>query len=133
MNQISMTNTTSATKKLLIVDDSKVSRMVIKARILDVHPEWQIIEAASGNEAIELVDVDTPEYCTMDINMPGILGTDAAEQILAKHPQMRIVIFSANIQETFQNRASTIGATFVAKPVTERSIAEAIAHFTKLP
>ncbi len=128
-SQTSMTNSDNTNKKLLIVDDSKVSRMVIRARILEVHPEWQIIEAASGNEAIELVDQDTPDFCTMDINMPGTLGTDAAEQILAKHPKMRIVIFSANIQESFQNRASSIGAIFVAKPVTEKSIAEAIAHF----
>jgi two-component system chemotaxis response regulator CheY len=124
-----MTNSDNTHKKLLIVDDSKVSRMIIRARILDVHPGWQIIEATSGNEAIDLVDKDTPDFCTMDINMPGTLGTDAAEQILAKHPTMRIVIFSANIQESFQDRATTIGAIFVAKPVTEKSIAEAIAHF----
>ncbi|MDO9191489.1 MAG: response regulator [Undibacterium sp.] len=124
-----MTNTDKTNKKLLIVDDSKVSRMVIRARILDVQPDWQITEAASGDEAVELIDKDTPDFCTMDINMPGMLGTDAAEQILAKHPSVRIVIFSANIQETFQNRASSIGAIFVAKPVTERSIAEAIHHF----
>ena len=124
-----MTNSDNINKKLLIVDDSKVSRMIIRARILDIHPEWQIIEAASGNEAIDLVDQDTPDFCTMDINMPGTLGTDAAEQILAKHPTMRIVIFSANIQESFQDRATTIGAIFVAKPVTEKSIAEAIAYF----
>ncbi len=124
-----MTNSNQTIKKLLIVDDSKVSRMVIRARILDVQPDWHIIEAANGAEAIELVDKDTPDFCTMDINMPGILGTDAAEQILAKHPSIRIVIFSANIQESFQNRASSIGAIFVAKPVTERSIAEAMTHF----
>ena len=124
-----MTSSDNTNKKLLIVDDSKVSRLIIRARILDIYPEWQIIEATSGNEAIDLVDKNTPDFCTMDINMPGMLGTDAAEQILAKHPTMRMVIFSANIQESFQDRASTIGAIFVAKPVTEKSIAEAISYF----
>lgn len=124
-----MTNTDNTNKKLLIVDDSKVSRLIIRARILDIYPDWQIFEAVSGNEALELVDKNTPDFCTMDINMPGIIGTDAAEKILAKHPTMRIVIFSANIQESFQNRASTIGAIFVAKPVTEKSIAEALSYF----
>jgi two-component system chemotaxis response regulator CheY len=122
-------NTDTTTKKLLIVDDSKVSRMVIKAHILAKQPDWLITEAVSGDAAVLLVDQDTPDYCTMDINMPGILGTDAAEQILAKHPGIRIAIFSANIQETFQTRANSIGATFVAKPVTEKSIAHALAHF----
>lgn len=117
-------------KKLLIVDDSKVSRMIIRAHVLAKHPEWIISEAASGNEAVLLVDKDVPDCCTMDINMPGIPGTDAAEQILAKHPSIRMVLFSANIQETYHMRASALGIIFVAKPVTGKSIAQALDHFS---
>jgi CheY-like chemotaxis protein len=61
--------------------------------------------------------------------MPGMLGTDAAELILTKHPLIRIVIFSANIQDTFQDRANALGTILVAKPVTEKSITLAITHF----
>ena len=120
---------TSITKKLLIVDDSKVSRMVIKAHILAKHADWIIVEAATGEEAILTADKELPDFCTMDVNMPGMLGTDAAEKILGQHPSMRIVIFSANIQETLQTRAQALGAVFVAKPVTEKSIANALTHF----
>lgn len=116
-------------KTLLIVDDSRVSRMMIRAFVLAKHPQWIVIEAASGNEALEIVDRDTPNCCTMDINMPGIIGTDAAEQILGKYPGIRIVIFSANIQESHQTRAATLGARFVAKPVTEKSVAQALEFF----
>lgn len=123
-------NTNNTIKKLLIVDDSKVSRIIIRAHILAKFPEWQIFEATSGAEAIAIADQNTPDYCTMDINMPGMLGTDAAEQILARHPTMRVVIFSANIQETSQTRASAVGAVFVAKPVTEKSVNQALEHFT---
>jgi|SRR5450830_579189 len=117
-------------KKVLIVDDSKVSRMVIKAHVLARHADWQILEAASGDEAIEVVKREVPDFCTMDINMPGMLGTDAAEIILASHPQVRIAIFSANIQESVQSRSKQLGAVFVAKPVTDKSIGQALAHFT---
>ncbi|HTD03074.1 response regulator [Undibacterium sp.] len=116
-------------KKLLIVDDSKVSRMVIRAHVKAVHPEWEILEASNGADAIKVSAQDLPDYCTMDINMPGMLGTDAAEQILLQHPQMRVVIFSANIQESFQTRSNALGAVFVAKPVTEKSISHALEHF----
>ncbi|MCI1014879.1 MULTISPECIES: response regulator transcription factor [unclassified Herbaspirillum] len=116
-------------KTLLIVDDSKVSRMVIKAHVLAVHPDWQVVEAASGEEAIRVVQQNVPHYCTMDINMPGMLGTDAAEQILQQQPSVRVAIFSANIQEAAQTRAQQLGAVFVAKPVTEKSIAQALLHF----
>lgn len=117
-------------KKLLIVDDSKVSRMIIRAHVLAKHPEWIISEAVSGNDAMLLVDKDLPDYCTMDINMPGIPGIDAAEQILAKYRSIRMVMFSANIQETYQMRANSLGIIFVAKPVTGKSIAQALDHFS---
>ena len=119
----------SSIKKLLIVDDSKVSRMLIRAHILARHPEWLISEAACGEDAIALVNIDLPDYCTMDINMPGMLGTDAAEQLLSNYPSIKIVIFSANIQETHQNRARSLGTILVAKPVTEKSIALASNYF----
>lgn len=116
-------------KTVLIVDDSKVSRMVIKAHVLAAHPEWQVMEAGTGEEALQQVAQTVPDYCTMDINMPGMLGTEAAAQILQAHPSVRIAIFSANIQETVQTRAQQLGAVFVAKPVTEKSIAQALQHF----
>lgn len=116
-------------KTLLIVDDSRVSRMMIRTFVLAKHPNWVIIEASSGNEALEIVDRDTPNFCTMDINMPGILGTAAAEQILIKYPTIGIAIFSANIQETHKTRAAELGARFVAKPVTEKSVALALEYF----
>ncbi|MGZ8157825.1 MAG: response regulator transcription factor [Methylobacter sp.] len=114
----------------MIVDDSKVSRMLIRTHILAKRPQWVISEAACGEDAIALIENDLPDYCTMDINMPGISGTDAAEQILNKHPSIKIVIFSANIQETHQNRARSLGTVLVAKPVTEKSIALALDYFT---
>lgn len=103
--------------------------MLIRTHVLARHPEWVITEAVCGEDAVALVDNDTPDYCTMDINMPGIPGTDAAEQILSKYPSIKIVIFSANIQETHQNRARALGTILIAKPVTEKSIALTLNHF----
>lgn len=116
-------------KTLLIVDDSRVSRMMIRTLVLAKYPQWIIIEADSGNEALGIVERDTPNYCTMDINMPGINGADAAEQILGKFPSIRIAIFSANTQESQKTRAAALGARFVAKPVTEKTVAQALEFF----
>ncbi|WP_374247727.1 response regulator [Thermomonas sp.] len=124
-----MTIQSDSRKTLLVVDDSKVSRMVIKAHILEACPQWQVIEAGTGEEAIAQVGRGVPDYCTMDVNMPGMLGTDAAAAILQAHPQVRIAIFTANIQEAVQGRAQQLGAVFVPKPVTEKSIAQALQYF----
>ena len=124
-----MSTETNGSTSLLIVDDSRVSRMMIRAFVLDKHPDWIITEATSGNAAIELIKEQRFDFCTMDINMPGMLGTDAAEQILVDNPHMRSAIFSANIQESLRTRAADLGAHFVAKPVTEKSVGIAIAFF----
>lgn len=116
-------------KKVLVVDDSKISRMFIRQHISAKHPDWILSEASTGEEAIAAINVEQPDYCTMDINMPGMLGTDAAKEILAQHPNIRLVIFSANVQETYQEQARALGTILVSKPVTETSIGQALDYF----
>ena len=116
-------------KKVLVVDDSKISRMFIRQHISAKHPDWILSEATTGEEAIDMIDKEQPDYCTMDINMPGMLGTEAAKIILAKYPNLRLVIFSANVQETYQEEARAMGTILVSKPVTEASIRQALDYF----
>jgi len=116
-------------KSVLIVDDSRVSRMLIKSLILAQFPHWTLTEAVSGNEALALAAAQSFDFCTMDINMPGLPGTDAAKQLLKMQPTVRIALFSANIQESQRARAEQLGARFVAKPVTQKSVALALAYF----
>lgn len=121
--------TTSPAVSLLIVDDSRVSRMMIRTLVQGKRPDWTLVEAASGDEALVLANAQTFTYCTMDINMPGILGTDAAELLKRDHPGLRLALFSANIQESQKSRAAELGVKFVAKPVSEKSVTEAITYF----
>lgn len=116
-------------KSVLVVDDSRVSRMLIKSLILARFPNWSITEATSGDEALTLARAQDFDYCTMDINMPGLLGTEAAEQLLKLRPALRLALFSANIQEAQQARAAQLGVQFVAKPVTEKSVTQTLAYF----
>ena len=121
--------TTSPAAVLLIVDDSRVSRMMIRTLVLAKRPDWTLVEAASGDEALTMAAAQTFTYCTMDINMPGMLGTDAAEHLKRDHPGLRLALFSANIQESQKTRAAELGVKFVAKPVSEKSVTEAITYF----
>ncbi|MEO6856054.1 MAG: response regulator [Rhodoferax sp.] len=123
-----MTTPTPATS-LLIVDDSRVSRMMIRTLVQAKRPSWTLVEATSGDEALALAVAQTFTYCTMDINMPGMLGTDAAERLKRDHPGLRLALFSANIQESQKTRAAELGVKFVAKPVSDKSVTEAITFF----
>jgi two-component system chemotaxis response regulator CheY len=109
-------------KKLLIVDDSKVSRMRIRAFFASSCPSWRIEEAGSGDEAIATAAQSQPDFVTMDVNMPGISGFETAERLMAAHPGIRIVMLTANIQESSRRQATSLHLNFVAKPATEASL-----------
>ena len=121
--------TASPIKSVLVVDDSRVARMLIRNMILSNHPHWIITEVASGKEAIEYANVETPNYITMDFNMPDMNGIEASEQILRHAPQTTIVLFTANVQAHTRAQAEKLGIGFVGKPITEASIKQAIAFF----
>lgn len=116
--------------RLLIVDDSRVSRMMIRARVQALQPTWEVDEAASGDEALQRVAACAPDYVTMDVNMPGLNGFDAAEQLHRQAPGARIVMLTANIQESSRARADAIGLKFVQKPITDASMLQVIGHLT---
>jgi CheY-like chemotaxis protein len=111
----------------LVVDDSRVSRMIISAMIQDLRPgAWSVEEAADGAEAIAKADACKPDLVTLDINMPVMNGFDAAVEIRARHPFATLVIFSANVQASSKARAEELGIRFIAKPITEAVVRQAL-------
>jgi two-component system, chemotaxis family, chemotaxis protein CheY len=114
---------------LLIVDDSTVSRMMIKSKVAQIQPGWVIQEAQNGHEAVAMVKLCAPDFITMDVNMPGINGFEAVKQIRAFNDTARIAMLTANVQESSRERAAQLQVTFVQKPVTEAAVRQAIDYF----
>lgn len=123
----------TVTPKILIVDDSSVSRMMIRGRIAGLQPDWIVTEAANGDEAIAMVASEQPDYLTMDVNMPGMSGFEAVERIRAVNQKVKIVILTANIQASSRERAEQLGVFFVQKPATLAAVQLAIDHFLASP
>lgn len=101
---------------------------MIRARVHALRPDWLVDEAASGDEALLRVAEQPPDFVTMDVNMPGLNGFEAAERLHQMAPQTRIVMLTANIQESSRARADAIGLKFVQKPITDASMAQVIDH-----
>jgi CheY-like chemotaxis protein len=118
----------SLPRKLMIVDDSKVSRMRIRAFFAAHCPKWAIEEAATGDEALVMAAQAPPDFVTMDVNMPGMNGYETAQLMLARNPETRIVMLTANIQESSRQVAVSLRLNFVAKPATEVSLQQALDH-----
>ncbi|MCX7627426.1 MAG: response regulator [Methylophilaceae bacterium] len=81
---------------LLIVDDSRTSRTLMRALVSQQKPEWRIAEASSGEEALDMIAREPPDFVTMDVNMSGMSGLQAAGNIRLKYPNIRIVLCTAN-------------------------------------
>ena len=115
-------------RSLLIVDDSKVSRMRIRAFFASHCAQWDIREASSGDEAIGMAADAPPHFVTMDVNMPGMSGFETAQLMLLRNPEIRVVMLTANIQEGNKQMAASMQIKFVAKPATEVSLQQALDH-----
>lgn len=114
-------------RTVLIVDDSRVSRMMARQYILSKKPDWAVEEACTGEEAIAKAAICGPFIVLMDVNMPGMGGLAAAEQLRQLYPNMHISLCTANVQNATRNRAATLGVGFIEKPITEGRIHQLIA------
>ena len=114
---------------VLVVDDSKVSRLLSRQYILQRHPDWTIAEAASGEEAIDKVSTVTPDLILLDLNMPGMGGLAAVGKLQEKCPSARITLLTANVQDATREKAVALGIGFAAKPITEASIDRILTTF----
>lgn len=123
----------SLPRTLLIVDDSKVSRMRIRAFFASQCPQWTIQEAGSGDEAIVMAASAPPDFVTMDVNMPGMSGFETAQLMLVRNPDIRIVMLTANIQEGSRKAAASLQIHFVAKPATQASLQQALDYLLASP
>lgn len=104
---------------VLIVDDSKLARIVVGKAVAALQPEWSRIEAASAEEALAVIDAQPVDVVVLDFNMPGKNGLELAEELRARYPAMPIALATANIQDEVVGRARAANVAFVAKPVTE--------------
>jgi CheY-like chemotaxis protein len=107
---------------VLIVDDSKLARIVAWKTISALQPEWHRAEAANAAEAIERLATGAVDLALLDYNMPGKNGLELAAELRAMRPSMPIAIITANVQDEIIARVRALNASFVSKPVTEDAL-----------
>ena len=107
---------------VLIVDDSKLARMVMVSAFRRIRPDWGLIEATSADEALKAISAAAVDIALVDFNMPGTDGLELVARIRHAHPTMPVAIVSANVQDEIIARARELNAAFVPKPLTDEAL-----------
>ncbi|MEB2308141.1 MAG: response regulator [Candidatus Brocadiaceae bacterium] len=103
-------------KKILVVDDAKVIRMIIR-QILTRNGFEIAGEAGNGREAFEKYKELRPDAVTMDIVMPEVDGIQGLKEIIAFDNQAKVVMISAIDQRDSLMESLRYGAAdYVVKP-----------------
>jgi two-component system, NarL family, response regulator NreC len=113
--------------RILLADDHNVMRRGLRL-LLESQPEFTVVaEAADGLKAVEQARLSRPDVAVLDITMPHLSGTDAAQRITEELPSTAVVILSMHSDEGYVLRALKVGAKgYLLKDSAEGDLIEAI-------
>jgi two-component system, chemotaxis family, chemotaxis protein CheY len=114
--------------RYLVVDDSVFARKNL-ARMIESFGGQLAGEAGDGVSALTEYDRTKPDIVLMDITMPQMEGIEAAEKIVQKHPEARVVMVSSvGYQENIVAALQRGARHFVQKPVKPEVLYEVIKY-----
>jgi two-component system chemotaxis response regulator CheY len=114
--------------RVLVVDDSRAMRAYVRGALKE-SLDCDVVEAASGFEALRLLPRDSYDVVVTDINMPDINGLELIRFVRSseRHREVPIVIISTQSSDRDHQRAMELGADqYLVKPFQPQDIVDAI-------
>src|SRR6266496_2626581 len=111
-------------KKILIVDDSPISRKMLKSCI-PKDQGYEFFEAGDGLAGLEVFKEICPHITFMDLTMPVMDGVQALEEIKKLDKDAVVIVCTADIQVKSIEKVMGLGALLVVKkPPTKESVGD---------
>jgi len=130
-----------AVLKILVVDDepgirSGVARILKNFKVtypfMDEDYEFEVFEAATGEEGISMIEKDQPDIILLDNKLPGMQGVDVLEYIRNNNLNIVVVMITSYASLDVAVKATHSGATdFIPKPFTPQELKSSIENITK--
>ena len=105
---------------MLVVDDEPSVGKLLRA-IFETEG-WEVANATSGEEALEMVEASPPDVIVLDQMMPGLTGVETARLLRRNGFEKAIVLFSAYEGPDLQSAARELDLKPVAKVDTQAVI-----------
>lgn len=111
--------------KVLLVDDSALARRSMRHILASAG--YEVVEAEDGMTALERYFIEKPDLVVLDLVMRGMYGLDVLAKLRELDPRARIVVVSADIQQSSQQMVHDAGASaFLSKPVEPARVLDVI-------
>jgi DNA-binding NarL/FixJ family response regulator len=117
----------SKTLKILLVDDHEVVRLGLKS-LLSRNKQFQVVaEASNASEALDRVARYQPDVVVMDIRLPGKNGIEATREIVAQHPDIKVIMLTSYAEDELLFDAIAAGASgYVLKQIGSNELVTAL-------
>jgi two-component system, sensor histidine kinase and response regulator len=130
-----------ASLKVLVVDDepgirSGINRILRNYTVgypfMDEDFSFELIDAATGEEAIEIIDRELIDIVLLDNKLPGIEGMEVLEYINKSNKDMGVMMITSYASLDLAVKATNKGAyNFVPKPFTPEELRYSMENITK--
>jgi len=113
--------------RILIVDDHKLFRALLKEHLESVTGFSVVAEAENGNDAVALVKIHRPHICIMDITLKGLDGFEATRKIRKQCSNTHVLAISASTKPESMRRMLNAGANgYLPKDSEPEALIEAV-------
>ena len=116
-------------RTVLLVDDQKSVRVVVRQVVEQWDPEARVIEASDGFEALELLQSDRPDILICDVHMPEMTGFEVLQTVREQPANwdMPVIMLTgeaseASLSEGYRRRATS----YVTKPFNVDELLQAL-------
>ncbi|MFH1148363.1 MAG: response regulator [Pseudomonadota bacterium] len=111
-------------KRVLLVDDSKMTRNMVKMRFPKVEPiAFEIHEADGGKQCLDLYRQAPYDLVLLDLNMPEMDGFQTLQELKKLDATARVVILTADALQKSRDKALELGAAgVISKPPSKEAI-----------
>jgi two-component system chemotaxis response regulator CheY len=112
-------------EKILLVDDSALARRAVRQMLESAG--YAVAEAEDGLIALERYFLERPDLFLLDLVMKGMNGLDVLKKLTEMDGQARVIVVSADVQDSSRLLAESGGAAgFLNKPVDRAALLSAV-------